>query len=137
VSYSIEEHTSEAKFTATGDSVEEALSECVRAFSEVVGGLGGDTRHSFTVESESHEALLFDFLDELIFLQDTEDVVVSHAESIEYRQTDRGHRVEATVWTDAVTSRMDVLDVKGPTYSEMEFSYEKGEGWKITAVLDI
>jgi SHS2 domain-containing protein len=32
---------------------------------------------------------------------------------------------------------MDVLDVKGPTYSEMEFSYEKGEGWKITAVLDI
>lgn len=138
MNYKIEEHTSEAKFTATGDSIEHCFSEVVKAFSEVVGGEGGQHRHSFTAESESHEALLFDFLDELIYLQDTEDVVVSHAESIDYTELEHGHRVEATVWTNPVTMNgMDVLDVKGPTYSEMSFSYVKGEGWKAVAVLDI
>lgn len=137
MSYEIQDHTSEAKFTATGCSTEECLSEVVDAFAELSGGEGGQTRHSFSSESESHEAMLFDFLDELIFLQDTEDVVISHAENISHEETDEGHRVEATVWTNPVTSRMEVLDVKGPTYSEMEFTFEKGEGWKAVAVLDI
>lgn len=137
MSYEIMDHTSEAKFTATGNSLEEMFSEAILAFAEISGGEGGQHRHSFTVKSESLEALLFDFLDELIFLQDTETVLVSHAESVEYEELEKGHQLEVTVWTNPVTGDMDAKDIKGPTYSEMEIGYEKGEGWKMVAVLDI
>lgn len=137
MSHEILGHTADAKFEATGQSIEEAFSSTVDAFSEIIGGEGGQNRHKITVESESHEALLFDFLDELIWLQDVEDVVISHAKSIDFEETDKGYRIEAVLWTNPITGDMAPTDVKGPTYSEMEMTYEEGKGWKIVAVLDM
>mgnify|MGYP000270455110 CR=1 FL=1 len=137
MSYELLEHTADAKFEATGESIEDAFSSAVDAFSEIVGGEGGQHRHKISIESESHEALLFDFLDELIWLQDVEDVVISHAKSIEIEETDKGYKLEAVLWTNPITGDMTPTDVKGPTYSEMEMTYEKGTGWKIVAVLDM
>ena len=73
MSYEILEHTADAKFKAVGETLEDAFSSTVDAFADIAGGEGGNTRHKFEVESESLEALLFDFLDELIYLQDTRD----------------------------------------------------------------
>lgn len=137
MSYEILEHTADAKFRVIADSREEAYKECVEAFSEIVGGLGGNVRHKIKIESENEEALLFDFLDELIYLQDYEDVVVSHAESLEIEDTDKGHKLTAVVWADPIIDDMSPLDVKGPTYNEMMVDYKQGEGWVIEAVLDI
>jgi len=135
--YEILDHTSEAKFEAKGETMEKAFSEAVNAFSEIAGGEGGQNRHKIEVESESHEALLFDFLDELIFLQDTEDVIISHPKELTIKETKKGHRLEATVWTNPIAAGSQATDIKGPTYSEMSIDYIQGEGWKIVAVLDI
>jgi len=80
MSYEILDHPADAKFKARGDSMEESFSESVKAFAEIVGTdpEAGNTRHKIEIESENSEALLFDFLDELIFVQDTNGVVVSH-----------------------------------------------------------
>lgn len=137
MSYEILDHTSEAKFEASEKTMEEVFSEAVRAFSEIAGGEGGQNRHKIEVESESQEALLFDFLDELIFLQDTEDVIISHPKELTIEETDKGYLLEATMWTNPITAGSDATDIKGPTYSEMSVDYNKGEGWKIVAVLDI
>ncbi len=137
MSYEILEHTADEKFRAVGDDLEEAFSETVRAFSEVVGGGGGEYHHDIEVESENLEALLFDFLDELIFLQDSEGVLVSHAEELEIEDTEEGFRLAATILVDPITSGMTGLDIKGPTYSEMKVDYERGKGWVIETVLDV
>lgn len=137
MSYEIKDHMSEAKFETTGETIEEAFSEAVNAFADITGGEGGQTRHTIKVDSESHEALLFDFLDELIFLQDTEDVVISHAEEVTIEEKEEGYHLEATLWTNPITTGSEAKDIKGPTYSEMSINYEKGEGWEIIAVLDI
>lgn len=138
MSYEILEHTADAKFRATGESLEEAFEEAVSAFSDITGGLGGNVRHQVKIESESHEALLFDFLDELIYLQDYEDVVISHAEKVDIEEDiENGHRLEAVVWADPIVDGMSPLDVKGPTYNEMKVEFEQGEKWMIEAVLDI
>lgn len=137
MSYEIKDHTSEAKFETTGENMEEAFSEVINAFSEITGGEGGQHWHKIDVTSESHEALLFDFLDELIFLQDTEDVVISHPKELTIEEKGDKYHLEATVWTNPITAGSEATDVKGPTYSEMSINYEKGEGWKIVAVLDI
>lgn len=139
--YEILDHPADAKFRSTGDTLEEAFEDAVRAFAEITGGEGGKHRHSIEIESESHEALLFDFMDELIFLQDTENVVISRPEEVEIEELgeepDKNYRLAATVWTNPITSATSALDIKGPTYSEMEVDYIQDEGWIITAVLDI
>lgn len=134
--YEILDHTADVKFKASGDSMEEAFSESVKAFSEIVGGLNGQTYYSIEVESESHEALLFDFMDKLIFLQDVNDVVVSYAEDLEIEEVDEGYSLRADIWADNIESSMSVLDVKAPTYSEMYVEFDDGK-WRLQVVLDI
>ncbi len=137
MSYEIQDHPADAKFRVIADSKEEAFREVVDAFSEIVGGEAGNQVHAIKVESEGLKPLLFDFLDELIFLQDTENVVVSYADKLELERLENGWRIEADIKVDLITSEVHVMDVKGPTYSEMKVSYEQGEGWVLGAVIDI
>lgn len=136
MSYEILEHTADEKFKASGESLEEAFSEAVKAFSEIVGGLNGQTYYSIEIESESHEALLFDFMDKLIFLQDVNDVVVSYAEDLKIEETEEGHQLTAKIWADNIENSMSVMDIKAPTYSEMKAGFEDGK-WRVQVVLDI
>lgn len=137
MSYEILDHPADAKFRTVGESKEEAFSEAVKAFSEIVGGDSGMYHHTIEVKSEGLNPLLFDFLDELIFLQDTENVVVSHAAEMNIEELENGWKLEAEIMVDNITPEVSVMDVKGPTYSEMQVSYEKGEGWVVQAVIDI
>lgn len=136
--HEILEHTADEKFRATGETLEEAFSEAVNAFSEIVGGGDGMYRHEIEVESENLEALLFDFLDRLIYLQDTESVVVSHVDEItveEQEEIDEGYRLSCTVLVDTIEEGVSYQDIKGPTYNEMKVDFE--DEWVLEAVLDI
>ena len=135
--FEILEHSADEKFHAEGESKEEALKEVVKAFAEIVGGdTDGEYHHSISVEAESLESMFYDFLDELIFLQDSEGVVISHAEELTLEQLETGWKLEATVLTDSITSDMNLLDIKAPTYNEMEIDY-RDHKWVFEAVLDV
>ncbi|MFB6144631.1 MAG: archease [Candidatus Nanohaloarchaea archaeon] len=137
MSYEILDHTADAKFRAAGAELEDAFKSAVEAFAEIVGTEGGEYRHEIEVESENLEALLFDFLDRLIFLQDSEGVVIAEAEELEIDEKEDSYRLEAKLLVDSIEPGMSLVDVKGPTYSEMEVDYVEGEGWTLQAVLDI
>lgn len=136
MTYELLEHTADEKFRATGETLEEAFSEATKAFSEIVKGDKGSVKHRIKVESESHEALLFDFLDKLILLQDTEEVAVSHAENVEIDEKENIYTLTADIITDPITPGLNYTDVKAPTYNEMNVGFEDGE-WVLEAVLDI
>lgn len=137
MSYEVLEHPADAKFRSQGETRAEAFKGAVEAFSDIVGGESGMYHHEIEVESENLDALLFDFLDELIFLQDTENVVISHASELGIKELEDGWRLEAKIMVDDITSEVEVMDVKGPTYSEMQVEYEKDTGWIVQAVIDI
>lgn len=136
MSYEILKHTADEKFRAEGEDLEEAFSSAVDAFSTIVKGGEGSQRHAIKAEAESLENTLFDFLDRLIFLQDTEMVAVSHATEVEVEETEKGYRIEAEVLTDPITPGMNFTDVKAPTYNEMKADHQDGK-WVLEAVLDI
>jgi SHS2 domain-containing protein len=136
MSYEILEHTADEKFRAVGKNLEEAFTEAVNAFSEITKGDRGEVKHSIQVESESQEALLFDFLDKLIFLQDTEGVAVGHAENLEIQETEDKYVLTADIMTETITPGMNYTDIKAPTYNEMDVRVEDGN-WILEAVLDI
>ena len=134
--YEILDHPADAKFRAEGDNLEDVFSASVEAFSEIVRGYSGVYNHKIKVESENLDALLFDFLDELIFLQDSRGIVVSHATEMSIEELDDGWSLEANIMTDDITSEVDFMDVKAPTYSEMDVGFDNGK-WYAQAVLDI
>jgi SHS2 domain-containing protein len=136
MSYEILEHTADEKFRAQGRDLEEAFTEAVNAFSEITKGDRGEVKHSIEVKSESHEALLFDFLDRLILLQDTEGVAVGHAEDLEIQETEDKYVLTADIMTETITPGMNYTDIKAPTYNEMDVRVENGK-WILEAVLDI
>jgi len=136
MSYEILEHTADEKFRAKGETIEEAFSEATKAFSEIVKGENGRATYEISLESEKLETLLFDYLDKLIFLQDTEAVAVSHAEKIQINEKEIGYSLKAEIAADPITAGMNFTDIKAPTYNEMNATYEDG-AWLLEAVLDI
>ncbi|MBC5793161.1 MAG: archease [Nanohaloarchaea archaeon] len=137
--YKILGHTADEKFHAEGETVEEAFSESVKAVAEIVGADpgAGENHHNVEIESESYEALFFDFLDKIIFLQDTENQVVTHAENLKVEKIGNIYLLEAKLNTDPIVEGSGFLDLKAPTYNEMKVDYEDGTGWILEAVLDI
>lgn len=141
--YEILEHTADAKFRVEGDTLEDALGEVVVAFADVVGtdeAIGGEsedeTRIEITADSENLEALVFDFLDRLIYTQDVEGVAVVTAETVTVEETETGYSLTALVKAVPLTVVSGLTDIKAPTYNDMRVE-ETDSGWLIQAVLDL
>ena len=133
MTYEILEHTADVGFRATGETLAEAFESATRAFAEIVSYEDppeADDGIRIKVEAEDLEALLFDYLDRLIYTQDVEGVVVVDADA---EATNDPPRVEATL--HVAPTRRGFMDIKAPTYSDMRA--EKEDGWVLEAVLDI
>jgi len=91
-------------------------------------------RFSVSVLAESEEALLFDYLDELIYERDVRDVLPADHE-VRIEREGEGWHLEANargVPLDAVDAR----EIKAVTYSEMALE-ERAEGWYAYVVFDV
>ena len=134
--YELREHTADVIVAATGpdlSSVFEAMADglaaaCCESFVDA-----GD-RFSFSITSESRESLLFDYLDELIYLRDVrEELPVENA--VEIATDDDGYALEASargVPLEAITAR----EIKAVTYADMRLE-ETDDGWEAAVVFDV
>ena len=148
--YELIEHTADTGFTATGDTLEDAFAAAVDAFAAIVhqdADVEPDGTDEVSVTAENPEALLFDFVGKLIYLQDAEARLVCGADEVavtapvdEVGRPDPAAEgdwtVEATLGTATLERGMGLLDIKGPTYNEMRVE-ETDEGWLLRTVLDI
>ena len=129
-------HTADAKFRATGATLSEAFESATRAFAEIVGADELEPTDEVRVEVETPgediEALLFDYLARLIYVQDVEGVAVVDAD---VTVTAEPPRVEGTLQVTPVEASSGLLDIKAPTYNEMRA--DRDDGWMLEAVLDI
>jgi SHS2 domain-containing protein len=134
--YELREHTADVAVEATGESLG-------AVFAAVADGMaaamcddvpGGGRRHDVSVTAEGPEALLFDYLDRLIYERDVESVLPVDNEATVRRAAD-DWTVGASyrgVPLETVTAR----DLKAVTYSEMDLS-ETAEGWHAYVVFDV
>lgn len=137
--YELRDHTADVAVAATGETLE-------GVFAAVADGLAAasceempaDTgeRFSFSVTAERREALLFDFLDELIYLRDVRVALpVDHrVETIDDLGAD-GWRLEASA-RGVPLAEIDAREVKAVTYSEMRLA-ETADGWEAYVVFDV
>ncbi|MFC1648710.1 archease, partial [Nanoarchaeota archaeon] len=74
------DHTSEAKFQAFGKSLEEAFANSGLAMTNLmteVSKVHEVKRKHIEIRSNSLKALLFDFLDEIIYLVDVDNIFIA------------------------------------------------------------
>ena len=77
-------HTADAKFRVTGDSLEQAFIGAAKALTKVMTDdvVKPVFKKLISVKAKTLEALLYDFLQELVFLLDVEGFLMSRVEFI-------------------------------------------------------
>lgn len=134
-SFELREHTADVAVAATGDSLAES-------FAAVADGLTaatcddvpeGGARFEITARGESREALLFEYLDELVYQRDVRDVLpTDHEVAVHFSDDWVVEGSARGVPLSTVTGR----EVKAVTYSEMRL-VETDDGWEAYVVFDV
>lgn len=115
-------HTADAKFKAYGRTCEEMFANAgVACFEVVTETEKVGVNQEFRIEARSHdlEALLFDFLDELLFLLDTEGFIVAGFRDMVIEKVDEGYSLQTTVVGDHYKGYDVSCNVKAVTYNDM------------------
>ncbi len=133
--YRFLEHTADVKFRATGENLNEMFIASAEALNETIRGeirILEQKEISFSVEGKDIESLLYNFLEEFLFLLDAENFLVSRIKSI----TISNDKLDCTVVGDSADNYAFTNDVKAVTYSDM-FVREKNGVFECQVVLDV
>ncbi|MFB6094064.1 MAG: archease [Halanaeroarchaeum sp.] len=134
--YALREHTADVAVEATGPTLGAVFAAVADGMTEAMAEEIPETgeRFSLSVTAEGREALLFDYLDRLIYERDVRCVLpVAHEATV--TGADGTWTVEASargVPFEDVVAR----DLKAVTYSEMDLS-ERDGGWHAYVVFDV
>jgi len=136
MSYKFLEHTADVKFQAEGKTIEEAFTEAAMALKETI--LKGKTKIAekvkkrISVDGKDKESLLYNFLEEFLFLLDSERFVLSKIDKI---KIDKNNLI-AEVSGDMANRYKISNDVKAVTYNSMFVKKDKNK-FIIQAVLEV
>jgi len=135
MSFELVAHTADIAVEATGETL-------ARTFESTASGLSaahcesipatGD-RFEMSVAAESLEALLFDYLDELIYQRDVRGVLPTDHRVL-IPETDRSS-LKASA-RGVPLSAVDAREIKAVTYSEMALQ-QVDQGWRAYVVFDV
>jgi len=136
VPYELRAHTADVAVEATGETLGETFAAVAdgmaAAMCEDVPDDG--ERYELAVSAESREALLFDYLDELIYERDVRGVLpVANRATVKRENGD--WRIDAS-YRGVALSRVTARDLKAVTYSEMRVARQDG-GWAAYVVFDV
>jgi len=137
--YKFLEHTADVKFQAFGKSLEEAFENSAYALKEAISGkikIKSRIKKKIKVEGKDSENLLYNFLEEILFLLDAENFLLDKVKKIKIS----GRKLEAELVGDKAENYRFSNEVKAITYNEMFVKKIKGKGkdkFIIQAVLDV
>jgi SHS2 domain-containing protein len=134
--YELREHTADVAVEATAPSLGGVFAAVAdglaAAHVDAVPDLGD--RFDLAVAAESREALLFDYLDRLIYERDVRNVLpVDNRAAV--RAVDGEWRLEGSARGVPVEA-IDAREVKAVTYSEMALE-GTADGWRAYVVFDV
>jgi len=137
MSYEFLDHMADVKFRAGGKTIEEMFVSAADAINEIIRGdikIMEQRAVNFDVKGKDMEELLYNFLEEFLFLLDSEDFLVSYVKEI-FIDKDK-FELKAVVLGDSADKYKFTNDVKAVTYSEMRVE-KIGDGYECEVVLDV
>ena len=131
------EHPSDVGFEVYGDTLEELFANAAIAMYSLmtdVDEIEADVERAIELKAEDFQSLMFDWLDELIFLFDSESLVMKKFD-IAVNETNfsicgicKGGKYDPSTHVSGII-------IKAVTYNMMQI--KKNEVWKARVVLDV
>ncbi|WP_132059558.1 archease [Halorussus amylolyticus] len=136
MSYELRDHTADVAVEATGPTLSAAFSATADGLAAAMCDELPDAgdQFEFEVRAEGREALLFDYLDQLIYERDVRAVLPV--------DNDAEVRTEGDEWVVEASARgvplaeISAREIKAVTYSEMAIE-EIDDGWRAYVVFDV
>lgn len=130
------EHTADIKFQAFGKTFEEVFENSALAMFNTIyrGKVSNRKKLKISVKGKDSESLLYNFLEEFLFLFDSENFLPSKIKKIKIDK--RNFKLEAEVLGDGSENYEISEQIKAVTYNEMFVCEKKGK-WISQVVLDI
>ena len=139
MAYKFLEHTADVKIHAEGASLEEAFTDTALALREVMAGdivILEQEERKIKIKGKDFPSLLYNFLEEFLFLLDSEKFLLSKIQKIKIDE--KNFSLEATAIGDDPKKYHFTNDVKAATYNEMIIEFdEKKKIWTCEVVLDV
>jgi SHS2 domain-containing protein len=131
-------HTADVKFLASGQTLENAFTSAADALNETIRGdikILSQHESTFEVQGKDLENLLYNFLEEFLFLLDAQDFLTAEIKEISIDQVN--FQIKCTVIGDKAVNYKFTNDVKAITYNDMFVKQNKKGTWQAQAVLDV
>jgi SHS2 domain-containing protein len=126
-------------FEATGKTIEEMCESAAKALTNSMvsdlKAIEAKTTVSIKVESKDAERLLHDFLQEILFYKDAENLIFSHY-SIKVSKSE-GYLLEADMTGEEINMEKHDLVVDVKAVSWHRYKVEKNEVWRAFVILDV
>ncbi len=131
--------TADAAFEALGSTPEELFTDAALATFEVMADTGSIEpviAKTIELENENMDGLLFDWLSELVYLKDAEEMLFCKFD-VSVKQNDV-YKLRGTAWGENINREKHILrsDVKAVTFHMFEVK-KTGDTWTARVVLDI
>ncbi len=136
--YKFLEHTADAKFQAYGNNMGEAFSNAALAMFSVITDtkkIKKKIKKEIKVKGTDLKSLLYNFLEELLFLLDTNSFLLNKIEKISIKKMEGKYSLNATVAGDKADNYETSGDIKAVTYNEMEI--KENDKVMVQVVLDL
>lgn len=138
--YNFFDHTADVMFQAFGETLSDAFRFAALAMTSVMVDytkVANVCSHSINVSGERLETLLYEFLQEILYLVDAEEFLLCDVKDLVITQDASGYVLFCVLHGDKNLISYDTDSaVKSVTYSEM-FVRQGDEGWTVQVVLDI
>lgn len=135
------EHTADAKFQAFGKSLGEAFSNAALAMLNLMcktSSVKATIKREIKVKGKDKEALLYSFLEEILFLLDSKNFLTCKVKSIKIKEIKKSYSLEAELLGDNASSCKFFGEVKAITYNSMFIKEDKKtKKFIIQAVVDL
>jgi len=128
------EHTADIKFKAFGSTDEEKFSNAAYAMFAAIANterLKSVKEYEINISAKTIRSLIYDFLNELLFLHETEHFLLKKINEIKISQ-DKEFYLRALVIGDKINDEEILANIKAVTYND--FQYQKDF---VIMVLDI
>lgn len=129
------EHTADIKFQAFGKNIEEVFANSALAMFSSINDkkIKEDKKIKINAKGKDYESLLYNFLEELLFLFESENFLISKIKKIKIT---KDFKLNAEVSGDNANNYEIHIDIKAITYHEM-FVKKQGNKYIAQVVLDV
>lgn len=122
--YEFLEHTADAKFRAYGKNIEECFANAALAMTAIMTdpeNVEPKITKSISAIGNDLKNLLYNFLEEFLFLIDSENFILNKVKDIKINPKGRKYLLNATVVGDRINDKYKIeTGIKAVTYMDME-----------------